>query len=253
MKNRILTALLLLAIFIPIFLLRGIYMMLTVVVVIGLCIDELTAFRRKDWHFAITAYLGTCYIGLCFASAALYPWLLFVFIMSLFLISFITERFTVMDVLLYGSLSLILTFAGRSVLSLEKQGSLHLLYLVAVTYSVDTGGFFGGKFFGKHKLIERISPKKTWEGFFVGWFMGFAVSMLFLFIWPIFPAFLHIPASLLLAVTGQFGDLIFSSIKRFFQIKDFGSLLPGHGGILDRIDSLLINITVFVMILRVFS
>lgn len=62
MKNRILTALLLLAIFIPIFLLRGIYMMLTVVVVIGLCIDELTAFRRKDWHFAITAYLGTCYI-----------------------------------------------------------------------------------------------------------------------------------------------------------------------------------------------
>lgn len=253
MKNRVLTALLLLAIFIPIFLMRGIYMMLTVAVVIGLCVDELTSFRRKQWAFWITAYLGICFIALCFIPVILYPWLLFLFVMSLFLISFVTEQFTVMDVLLYGSMCLILTFAGRSVLSLAKQGSLHLFYLVAVTYSVDTGGFFGGKFFGKHKLIERISPKKTWEGFFVGWLMGFLMSMSFLFIWPILPPHLTIITSILLAVAGQFGDLVFSSIKRFFQIKDFGSLLPGHGGILDRIDSLLINITLFVMILRVFS
>ena len=98
--------------------------------------------------------------------------------------------------------------------------------------------------FGKHKLNERISPKKTIEGSFCGWLTGAIITTAFglLVIKDVNKAFI-IACGLLLPIVGQMGDLAFSAIKRYFKIKDFGTIFPGHGGVLDRIDSLLFSVT----------
>lgn len=207
----------------------------------------------EHWNPLIKFYLYAAFIILCYIPQIYFSWMIFLFCFSLFVISFIDDHFDLLDVLLYSSMALLLSFAGRGTMVLEDSGSLYMIYIVSVTYSVDTGGFFGGKFFGKHKLIERISPKKTWEGAIAGFLAGFLVSMGFHGYMNMVSLPSAIIMSIVLSITGQLGDLVFSSIKRYFKVKDFGSLLPGHGGILDRIDSLLINIVMFTFLLAVLA
>lgn len=122
----------------------------------------------------------------------------------------------------------------------------YLWTLVLATYGSDSGAYFAGRFFGRHKMIPRVSPKKTWEGFFGGWIAGFLLAFLFSFLyagtlnWTI-----NFGLCLLAPILAELGDLCFSSFKRSVQAKDFSNLLPGHGGILDRVDSLLMNFLLF--------
>ncbi len=115
--------------------------------------------------------------------------------------------------------------------------------IMFATYFTDTFCLFGGMAFGKHKLNQRISPNKTIEGSFCGWLVGAIITTTFglLVIRNVNKAFI-IACGLLLPIIGQMGDLAFSAIKRYFKIKDFGTIFPGHGGVLDRIDSLLFNV-----------
>jgi phosphatidate cytidylyltransferase len=113
--------------------------------------------------------------------------------------------------------------------------------LLFILWASDTGAYFAGTFFGKRKLFERISPKKSWEGF-LG---GALLAMVFVFA---LSAFLHsltfpqwLVVGFLIIVGGTFGDLIESLLKRSIEIKDSGDSLPGHGGFLDRFDGLLIS------------
>ena len=115
-----------------------------------------------------------------------------------------------------------------------------IFFLLVVTFANDTGAFYGGKLFGKHKLYESVSPKKTWEGSIGGLFFAYIVAIAFLKIFRLHAIDLSIILLIfLLSVAGQVGDLAESMLKRNFSVKDSGALLPGHGGILDRIDSLL--------------
>ena len=130
--------------------------------------------------------------------------------------------------------------------------SFFLLFYVALGACLnDAFAYFVGVFFGKHKMNERISPKKTWEGFFGGviltsiFISGFALIFAFTG-HPLLPGVLDVEhmyhifiLSLIIPLVSTLGDLVFSSIKRHYQIKDFSNILPGHGGILDRLDSLL--------------
>jgi phosphatidate cytidylyltransferase len=107
----------------------------------------------------------------------------------------------------------------------------------------DTGAYFTGYFFGRHKLNVRISPKKTIEGSIGGWLFGFGFGVLYAWLWVDnvgFPTMIVL--SMICPVVGQLGDMAFSAIKRNFGIKDFGSIFPAHGGVLDRIDSLIFNL-----------
>ena len=132
-------------------------------------------------------------------------------------------------------------------------GSFELLLFVFVgPIFNDIAAYFGGVYFGKHKLNERISPKKTWEGFYWGLIVGFVVTAAFGLILaatghPILP-FLTIDkwywillVALLEPVFATIGDLSFSLIKRYYDIKDYGNILRGHGGILDRCDSIIFS------------
>lgn len=122
----------------------------------------------------------------------------------------------------------------------------YLWTIVFATYGSDTGAYFVGRAIGKHKMNPRISPKKSWEGFVGGIVFGFVLSFVVSFSYvsnlnPVLNTFLCLACP----ITAELGDLCFSAIKRHFAVKDFSNLLPGHGGVLDRVDSLLLNIMVF--------
>jgi len=106
----------------------------------------------------------------------------------------------------------------------------------------DTGGYFGGKYLGKHKLFERISPKKTWEGSFAGGILSLSVAV-GLFYWVgLFSLPFWLGLSAIIVLAGSLGDLVESQFKRSLNIKDSGSSIPGHGGFLDRFDGLIVSL-----------
>jgi phosphatidate cytidylyltransferase len=120
---------------------------------------------------------------------------------------------------------------------LQPNGRLLLLYLLVLIASADVGAYFGGRLFGRHKLAPQVSPGKTWEGLVAGMLAaaGVAVAGASIFDMPFWPWLL---LCLLVAIVSVIGDLTESMFKRHVGLKDSGRLLPGHGGLLDRIDSL---------------
>lgn len=126
----------------------------------------------------------------------------------------------------------------ESWMALIGEGAWLVLFTLVVTSSVDTGAYLVGKNLGKHKLAPSLSPGKTWEGS-IGGFLAALVAGSLLSWWLRLPFAFALTASALIGVLAQLGDLSKSAIKREIGVKDFGTLLPGHGGVLDRFDSLL--------------
>jgi len=120
-------------------------------------------------------------------------------------------------------------------------GPRWVLMVLMFSWLADTGGYFVGRFFGKTKLHERVSPKKTVEGF-LGSLGGASVGALLAHFWFLKPLPLEhaLPLAIVAGGLGQLGDLVESLIKRSTGIKDSGWIVPGHGGLLDRIDALLV-------------
>lgn len=128
-----------------------------------------------------------------------------------------------------------------------------ILYLICITVMTDTFALLCGMLVGRHKLLEAISPKKTLEGLIGGSVFGVFISTC-LYITIINPeASIPVVAAitLFLSLIGQFGDLFFSAIKRYFDKKDFSNLMPGHGGILDRLDSIIFVLVAYSFFLTI--
>jgi phosphatidate cytidylyltransferase len=135
-----------------------------------------------------------------------------------------------------------LTFAVR-LHGVASEGPRLLLFALLITWAGDTVAYFVGRALGKHSLAPHLSPKKTWEGAVASFAGSLLVAM-------VFARWVSVPLPHLLAmagagnVAGQAGDLLESAYKRSAGVKDSGGLLPGHGGILDRIDALILTIPV---------
>jgi phosphatidate cytidylyltransferase len=117
-------------------------------------------------------------------------------------------------------------------------GFLILIFLIAIVAAADTGAYFGGSYFKGPKIAPKLSPKKTWSGFISGFIAGSimgAVCAFFSGFDPVMGALLAMPVTILSVL----GDFLESGLKRRLEVKDTGDLLPGHGGLLDRLDSLL--------------
>lgn len=168
-------------------------------------------------------------------------------------------KFNIIDIMITGfSLAFIpFLFSFVKLILMMENGRLLVLYVFLGAFASDIAAYFIGTKFGKRKLCPDISPKKTVEGSIAG-IIGVVISYIILTyvantyfglnidIWII------IIAGIVAAISGQFGDLAASSIKRFCKIKDFGTLMPGHGGILDRFDSIMFVAPVIYMIFKVY-
>ncbi|KXG43418.1 phosphatidate cytidylyltransferase [Tepidibacillus infernus] len=141
---------------------------------------------------------------------------------------------------LFGAMYIGFGFSYMLETRLMEHGFQFSLLVFLATFASDSGAYFTGKYLGKTKLWPEISPKKTIEGSIGGIVFAIIVSLLLNAMFQITEHFmLMIWAGILIAITGQFGDLIESALKRSKGVKDSGSLLPGHGGVLDRFDSLI--------------
>jgi phosphatidate cytidylyltransferase len=146
-----------------------------------------------------------------------------------------------------GPIYICLPIAMLILIDMQPRGNLWIFFLLAVIFANDTGAFYAGKTFGRHKLYKEVSPNKTWEGAFGGLILGLIIAIIFLRIDALKVHALNLNILLLvigLSIATQTGDLVESMIKRSYGVKDSGGILPGHGGVLDRIDGLLLSIPV---------
>lgn len=127
--------------------------------------------------------------------------------------------------------------------AIKGQGPTLLLFAMVIVWVSDTAAYFAGRSIGKHPFAPKLSPNKTWEGAVAGFLASLAVAFLFM-PWVNVPLVHLLAMAALGNVAGQVGDLLESGYKRSAGIKDSGSLLPGHGGVLDRIDALILAIPV---------
>jgi len=128
-------------------------------------------------------------------------------------------------------------------------GSAWLIAFLLIIWATDTGAYFVGKTWGKHLLIPKVSPKKTWEGFFGGLVLALVVAIVASFFLPLtaWQRFAFLGIALIASLLSVVGDLTVSLFKRQSGVKDSGQLIPGHGGILDRVDSIAAGVVVFAL------
>jgi phosphatidate cytidylyltransferase len=123
----------------------------------------------------------------------------------------------------------------------------YLCYLIFATEVNDVAGFTFGRIFGRHLLRSEISPRKTWEGALGALAVSLALSWMLRFSFPFFGGWQLLLAGLIVGIGGPLGDLSLSVLKREFGAKDWGAAIPGHGGVLDRIDSLIFVAPLFML------
>ncbi len=249
MKKRIISAIVMIIVFVP-FLLLGNNFYLVLSSVLGIL--SLWELMRLEKH--IPAYMQFLSYILCMLlilfnhdSMEYVDIINFPMIVSLFLIySFSVvingdlKKYNYKDGLWLMSITLMIGIMFNSFIKIRYIGLYEVLYCLLIATITDSFALFGGKMFGKTKLCKEISPNKTVEGSIVGTLFGTIAGVTFYMlliggrsIWIV------ILLTLLLSIFGQFGDLFFSSIKRHYKVKDYSNIIPGHGGILDRLDSLL--------------
>ncbi|WP_026065193.1 phosphatidate cytidylyltransferase [Amphibacillus jilinensis] len=120
----------------------------------------------------------------------------------------------------------------------QASGLHYIFYAIVVILATDTGAYFSGRLFGKQKLWPEISPNKTIEGAIGGTIIAMCSGVIFHIIVPVHDSiWVVVIVSLFASLMGQIGDLVESAFKRYYNVKDSGRILPGHGGILDRFDS----------------
>ena len=132
---------------------------------------------------------------------------------------------------LFASFSALLIF--------QEDGGVRTFIVIVTVVFADIGGYVAGVLFGKHLMVPAISPKKSWEGLGGSLLFGVAAAVLSVTFLLGKPAWVGVPLGLMLVITGVLGDLVESQVKRDLGIKDMGTLLPGHGGVMDRIDAML--------------
>lgn len=150
-------------------------------------------------------------------------------------------------ILLLGLLILV-NFASVLLFFVSEYSAGIVLLSLFVIWAIDTGAYFSGRRFGRHKLANHVSPGKTWEGVYGGGLLSFVIAIVGLFILQPALQISFLIAAFIFTVIGLFsifGDLFESLLKRQANLKDSSQLLPGHGGVLDRADSLLVALPMF--------
>lgn len=243
MKKRIISAIIALIILVPLIILGGIPYQVGILFLSLLGYREILNLIFKNAKMPeiikFFSFLSVGLLSLC--QDAIVPCISLIVIFIFLPLIFINKSEYNFDIAskLFGSI--IFTGIIFYQLNIVRLNSIdELLYLLLISIMNDTFAYFGGNLFGKHKLLPRVSPNKTIEGSIIGLLFGTVIPSVY-YIFMIDPGvsiMMIIIITVILSIIGQLGDLVFSAIKRNYDIKDFSNIMPGHGGIMDRVDSI---------------
>lgn len=254
MKKRVITAGIALTIFLPFLFLGKLPFAILVTLMSVISVYELFRMHKlqiKSFE-GILAIIGT--IVLVFPFANIFDFLpqkdesfslFFLVVIILLSASIISKNiYSIEEAAFPVIVSLYVGFGFHALISAREKSLETVFFALFLVWATDIGSYVFGRKYGRHKLCPEISPNKTIEGMIGGLFSAFLITIIFVFLF-LSPDFVNHSAivllllSILFSFVGQLGDLVESSFKRHFGVKDSGNLLPGHGGILDRFDSLL--------------
>lgn len=246
MKQRVITAIVLVVLFLPCVIVSGIPFKILIAFIGAMATYELLSITKEPKpHFYLYGVLGVYILGSLFFSKGLLVSNMFIVIYMVILLTCgifdagmpflrISYYFTSATLVALGLHAI---YYFRTALDIR-----YVIFLALATLGVDTFAYFVGRAIGKHKLNPRLSPKKTIEGSIGGIVCGGLLGLAYAYCVQIPYSLPYLALmSFVLATTGQIGDLTFSSIKRTFEVKDYSQIFPGHGGVLDRFDSIIFN------------
>lgn len=250
MKQRVITAIISLIIFIPLIMIGGLPLTIAAMLLGIIAVDEILIMKKilLVSFEAILTNIGVLLLIIPnnwfdFLPGRFDRFVLFYLVIILLAVHTVTKkgRFTFNDA---GVLTLAMLYVGMGFhyfVAARADGFTTLLYAMLIVWLTDSGAYMIGRKLGKHKLAPKISPNKTWEGSIGGTIAATIIIGIYLIFFPVgYNWIIMIILTLILSIIGQFGDLIESSLKRFYGVKDSGKILPGHGGILDRFDSMIL-------------
>ncbi|MCM1053647.1 MAG: phosphatidate cytidylyltransferase [Ruminococcus sp.] len=262
MKKRIISAIIMLIITVPLIYYGGSIFRLGVGIVGLFALKEILDLPESHNNLPILVKLVAMislllliyadYEGLSIMYGMTYKGIAVSLLSLLGLSCFYKEDYTASDALfLIGSVLLIGT-AFNTMILVRAFSLYKFIFLILIFILTDTFAFFGGKLFGRHKFLPKVSPNKTIEGCLIGLIMGTIGSSIF-YHFLIDPIKIKVILGIMfLSAIGQLGDLIFSKLKRENGIKDYSNLIPGHGGILDRLDSTIAIMLGYLILFSVF-
>ena len=249
MKERVISAIIALIIIVPFVLLGGVYFNVSVAILGTIGLWELLRIKENiPSIIKIIAYVlflmllvyGYTFTGKIYLMNFTFVVISFIILFSSLLVYNDRKKYSVEDVFYILAAIIFLSAAFNLFIVIRSKSLMLLVYLLLITTMTDTFAYTIGSKIGKHKLLPNVSPKKSVEGFVAGLIGGTLIATVFyIFCIDSSSIMLTIAITLVLSVIGQMGDLIFSSMKRHFNIKDFSNIMPGHGGILDRLDSII--------------
>ena len=265
MKKRVISAIVMVLIFVPFLIVGGTYftVFMTILGLIGLY--ELMHIRANKKEFPkvmkVIAYIMVALLILNNVKAIDFQYdldyrmvsaILFLFLSPMVFIND-SKKYNLNDGLFLVGSVIFIGLSFNLIVMTRNYNIMYIIYLFLVTTMTDTFALFTGMLVGKHKLAPSISPKKTIEGSIGGSLMGTIIASAFYVtvINQSLPLIVVVLITAILTVVGQVGDLAFSAIKRYYGQKDFSNLIPGHGGILDRFDSLIFVVLAFVLVLGI--
>lgn len=263
MIKRLLSAIVMLIILVPILIAGGRAFSLAVGIISLLACKEMLDLKKSHSKYPAGIILLTmlCLIVLVFYEfdAQIFFFgishyvLAFMFLVFLLptLLSYKNGEYQTKDAFYLIGVIILLGTTFNSIIVLRNMSLHHLVYLFLLIVMTDTFAFIVGSLIGKHKLAPTISPYKTIEGTLGGLIMGSVIpTIYYYFCINTSSIFLIFIISLILSFVAQLGDLFFSKVKRENEIKDFSNLIPGHGGILDRFDSMIFVILAYILLLN---
>ena len=265
MKKRVISIIIMLLIFIPLFITGGKLFtgLMTLIALLGM--HELLNIKETDNKISLVmkvySYILLVFVTLNNIDKIDFQYTMDYKMISLIILMFIipmifindNKKYNIGDALYLMGSTLLLGFSFNLIIMIRNYDINYLIYLLLVSTITDTFAFITGKLIGKNKLCPNISPGKTVEGMIVGTIMGIFIASSFyhVFMNPSYSLVVLILITGVLSIVGQLGDLVFSMIKRYYKKKDFSNLIPGHGGILDRFDSLIFIVLAFVLIIGI--
>lgn len=263
--KRVISAIIMIVVFVPLLITGGkqFTVLLSLLAILGLY--ELLHMRetKKKFPFLmkVFAYILVLFFSLNnFTSIdftynidyRVMSFIIFVFLLPMVFINN-SKKYNINDALFLIGSTLFIGLSFNLLIITRNYDILYIVYLLIITILTDTFALFTGKLIGKHKMAPIISPNKTYEGFIGGMIAGVVTAVVFyhVAINSSLPLSILILITTILSVVGQLGDLVFSAIKRYYGEKDFSNLIPGHGGILDRFDSLIFVVLASILFLGI--